>query len=211
MDSTPSGSPAGYTIDRPQRNNGQKVGFGCPPSGDIGDIRGPPRPTNSCIRMVTETPDQVRASLAKWEEGQKLGGGYFQAKERMAKEIDSMATPLSLEPQVNGSVQLVNGHPTASPGEEVGGGPLSLDALNSPNDYGYSLRNFTTCDPVDDSSFLARIPIGVYMGPGYVRDIPPTSGLQKGATGEEMGQGGRRERGREDFELGGTVDTPSCE
>jgi len=148
--------------------------------------------------MDTESPDRVRSSLAEWEAGQILSKDYFDSKERMIKEIDAITACLALEPQVGGFVQSANAPSTANFGEGVGGEPISLDTLNSIDDYGYSLRNYIAADPVDDSNFLAGVSVReVSTFPGYVHDIPPSE-VGTGAIRENPGQDGGLEEGYED-------------
>lgn len=149
--------------------------------------------------MDTESLDRVRSSLAEWEAGQILGKDYFDSKERMTRKIDATTACLALEPQVGGFVQSANAPSTASFGKGVGGEPISLNTLNSIDDYGYSLRNYIAADPADDSNFLAGVSVReVSTLPGYVCDVPPPSGLGTGATGENLGQDGEPEEGYED-------------
>jgi len=149
--------------------------------------------------MATESPDQVSSSLAKWEATQNLGRRYFDTKEGMMKKIDAIIACLSLEPQADGFDWPSNAPPTANFGKGAGGEPMSLDTLNSIDDYGYSLRNYIAADPADDSSFLAGIPVRkVSTLPGFVRGIPSPSGLGTGAVGEKLEQDGGLEEGYED-------------
>ena len=187
---TPGPAPVSSAYRFLQNNNRQNVDIRCQPGEDIRAIHHPPRPT-------TESLDQVRSSLAKWEAGQNLGTDYFNAKEGMMGKIDAITACLALEPQVDGFVQSANASPTNF-GKGAGGEPMSLDTLNSIDDYGYSLRNYITADLADDSNFLQRVSVGkVSTLPVFVGEIPPPSGLGTGATGEELDRGGGLEEGYE--------------
>ncbi|PUU76706.1 hypothetical protein B9Z19DRAFT_1066413 [Tuber borchii] len=195
---TPSPSPFGSTYSFLQSSNYQNADIDHHPDNNIEAIREPPRPTKSNIHMDTESLDRVR-SLAEWEAGQILGKDYFDSKERMIKKIDAITACLALEPQVGGFVQSANPPSTADFGKGVGGESMSLDKLNSIDDYGYSLGNYIAADPADDSNFLARVSVReMSTFPGYLRGIPPPSGLGTGGTGENPGQGGELEEGYED-------------
>lgn len=196
---TPSPSPVGSSYSFLQSSNYQNADIDRHPGNNIGAIREPPRPTKNSIHIGTESLDRVRSSLAEWEAGQILGQDYFDSKERMTKKIDAITSCLALEPQVSGFVQSANAPSTASFGNGVGGEPMSLDTLNSIDDYGYSLRNYIAADPADDSNFLAGVPVReVSTLPGYARDIPPPSGLGTEAAGESLEQDGELEEGYED-------------
>ncbi|KAG0134169.1 hypothetical protein HOY82DRAFT_638504 [Tuber indicum] len=194
MNSTPGTSSAASAPGFSRSGQDHNAGIGRRPSRRARASRNPPGRTTNGTRMGTETPEQVRASLDLWEPSQELDRDYFDAKEKMEKRIEAITAPLSLDPRANDFVQPANGHPTPNFQGEVGGEPMTLDALRPVNrDYGYSMRNFIT----DDSNIPAGgAPVGeIYSYPEYAHRIPSTSGLRTGATWGRSEKDGRVGRG----------------